>query len=244
MEIKKTKAHIENYILEVERSIYEPIVDRDVGRMSVDSIKAFFLLLPLLNGERWHDRVNTAAVAVGAVHAAFDAHDSIDVSNATSRQQQLKVLSGDHFSGVHYRLLASLPEFGFIRSLSETIGRINEKKTTFHNRLPDNSEKLVETVRIIEAGCITDFFLTFGFPEYVPIASAALPLLWLEGFRSDGTTNWEYNSSSRLKSPYIDRAVEQLRTELQRAVDSAIFLEPFLQQRIRDFSVPLIGKLN
>ena len=59
--------------------------------------------------------LHTAAIAVGAVHAAFDAHDTIDVSDATSKQQQLTVLSGDHFSGIHYRLLASIPEFGFIQ---------------------------------------------------------------------------------------------------------------------------------
>ena len=134
----------------------------------------------MLNGERWNNRLNTAAIAVGAVHAAFDAHDSIDVSDATSKQQQLTVLSGDHFSGIHYRLLASIPEFGFIRSLSETIGQINEMKTTFHDQLPDGPEKLIETVRIIEAGCITDFLHTFGFSQYVPLASAALPLLWFE----------------------------------------------------------------
>ena len=91
----------------------------------------------MLNGERWNNRLNTAAIAVGAVHAAFDAHDSIDISDATSKQQQLTVLSGDYFSGIHYRLLASMPEFGFISSLSETIGQINEMKTIFHEQLPD-----------------------------------------------------------------------------------------------------------
>ena len=67
----------------------------------------------MLNGERWTDRMNTAAIAVGAVHAAFDAHDAIDVSDATSTQQQLTVLSGDYFSGIHYRLLASSARFWF-----------------------------------------------------------------------------------------------------------------------------------
>ena len=81
--------------------------------------------------------MNTAAIAVGAVHMAFEAHDSIDECDATSTEQQLTVLSGDYFSGIHYRLLARLPDFGFIRSLSGTIGQINEVKTNCHDQLTD-----------------------------------------------------------------------------------------------------------
>ncbi|MER2089617.1 MAG: heptaprenyl diphosphate synthase component 1 [Sporosarcina sp.] len=244
MEIQKTELHIENYILEVERSIYEPIVDRDVGRMPVDALKAFFLLLPLLNGERWNNHLEAVAIAVGAVHAAFDAHDSIDLSDATSRQRQLAVLAGDHFSGVHYRLLASLPDFGFIRSLSGTIGHINEMKTTFHDRSPDGPAQLIETVRTIEAGCITDFLRTYGFSEYVPLASAALPLLWLDRRKTDGNFDWYARSGRGMNIADADRAAAMLHAEMQEAVDAADFLEPFLQQKIRNLATPLLGKLN
>ena len=244
MELQKTNLHIENYIAEVEHSIYEPVVDRDVGRMTVDAIKAFFLLLPMLNGERWDNRLNTAAIAVGAVHAAFKAHDSIDMFNATSRQQQLTVLSGDHFSGIHYRLLASIPEFGFIRSLSETIGQINEEKTTFHEYLPDGPDKLVETIRIIEVGCITDFLRTFGFSAYVPLASAVLPLVWLEGMEAEGFSNRTNHFRRQLNAADADQAIMRLRSEIQEAVDAADFLAPFLQQEIRNLTTPLLGKPN
>ncbi|WP_186671080.1 heptaprenyl diphosphate synthase component 1 [Sporosarcina sp. BP05] len=244
METQKIKLHIENYIGEVENAIREPIVDRDVGRIAIDAVKAFILLLPMLNGERWNNRLHTASIAVGAVHAAFDAHDSINVYDATSKQQQLTVLSGDYFSGIHYRLLASLPEFGFIRSLSETIGQINETKTIFHDQLPDGPEKLIETVRIIEAGCITDFLYTFGFAQYVPLASAALSLLWFDEGNAD------YNSVSDKRSPHTmntadtDHAIFQLHAEMQKALDTADYLQPFLQRKIRNLVTPLIGKLN
>lgn len=228
MERQKINQYIENYISELKQSLYEPIVDRDVGRLPIDTAKAFFLLLPMLNGEIWTKRVNTAAVAVGAVHAAFDAHDAIDVSNATSKQQQLTVLAGDHFSGVHYRLLASIPEFGFIQSLSRTIGRINEVKTMLHRQLPDEPVQLVEAIRIIEAGCITDFLHTFGFSQYATLANVALPLLWME------------NEDVALAS----EAALQLHAELRNALQAADFLEPFLQQEIRLIALPLLGKPN
>jgi len=228
MERQKINQTIENYISELEQSLYEPIVDRDVGRLPIDTAKAFFLLLPMLNGESWTERVNTAAIAVGAVHAAFDAHDKIDVSNATSKQQQLTVLAGDHFSGVHYRLLASIPEFGFIQSLSRTIGRINEVKTILHRELPDEPAQLVEAIRIIEADCITDFLHTFGFSQYATLANAALPLLWME------------NEDVVLAS----EAALQLHAELENALQAADFLEPFLQQEIRRIALPLLAKPN
>lgn len=228
MERQKNNRYIENYISELERTLYEPIVDRDVGQMPIDAAKAFFLLLPMLNGERWTERVNTVAIAVGAVHAAFDAHDTIDVSNATSKQQQLTVLSGDHFSGVHYQLLASIPELGFIQSLSRTIGRINEVKTTLHQQLPGEPTQLVEAVRIIEAGCITDFLHTFGFSRYAIFANVALPLLWLE--------NVDVANESH--------AALMLHAELREALQAADFLDPFLQEEIRRLALPLLGKIN
>ena len=149
-----------------------PILKRDAGQVELDAEKAFFLLLRL-NGERWTEQMNTAAIAVGAVHVAFDAHDAIDMSNATSKQQQLTVLSGDYFSGIHYKLLASLPDFNFIRTLSRMIGRINEVKTEYYGRSPTSTDELIETVQIIESGCITEFLHEFGFSRYSPLASIA-----------------------------------------------------------------------
>ncbi|HJF32969.1 MAG TPA: heptaprenyl diphosphate synthase component 1 [Sporosarcina psychrophila] len=244
METQKIKLHIENYIGEVERSIYEPIMDKDVGRTTIDAGKAFFLLLPLLNGERWNNHLNTSAIAVGAVHAALAAHESIDVSNATSKQQQLTVLSGDHFSGIHYRLLASLPEFGFIRSLSETIGQINEMKTTFHNQLPDGPEMLIEAIRIIEAGCVTDFLHTFGFSQYVPLVSAAMSLLWFNEENADSNFSSGKYSCHTMNAADADRAVVLLHAEMQEALDAADYLQPFLKRQLRNLATPLLGKLN
>ncbi|MBE1554110.1 heptaprenyl diphosphate synthase component 1 [Sporosarcina limicola] len=244
MEKQKMKQYIENYISEVERSIYEPIVNRDVRCITVDDVKAFFLLLPMLNGEKWTSSMNTAAIAIGAVHAAFDAHDRIDLSDATTKQQQLTVLSGDHFSGIHYRLLASQSEYKFIRSLSKTIGAINEMKTIFHEQLPDGPGKLIEAVRVIEAGCITNFLHTFGFMQYIPLANAVLPLLKLDkGFSKHKLELSTYGRPDRtLDTAFVDQAIVLLMTELQVAIVEADFLKPFFQQEIRNMAIPLFDK--
>lgn len=243
MERQKINQHIEKYKVEVERSIYEPIVNRDVGHMTVDAAKAFFLLLPMLNGERWTDHVNTAAIAVGAVHAAFDAHDMINVSNATSKQQQLTVLSGDHFSGIHYRLLASLPDLGFIRSLSGTIGKINEVKTTLHDQVLSKPDQLIETIRIIEAGCIVDFLHTFGFSRYAPLANAALPLIMLDEKVANDRPISEGRNGQKWHAVDVERAIALLHEEMLEAIEAADFLTPLLRREIRNLATPLLGKL-
>lgn len=238
MESQKMKWQIENYINELERSIREPIIDRDVGKRTIDPSKVFFLLLPLLNGENWTPHIHTAAIAVGAVQAAFDAHDAIDSADATSTAQQLTVLAGDHYSGIHYRLLASLPEFDFIRSLSRTIGHINETKTACHEQFPDEPASLIEAIRCIEAGCIVDFLHTFGFSRYASIAEAALPILRMDsvGVMNDGTERGVFSSGR-------DLAVSILSNQLRETIDDAHFLEPFLRKEIRDLATPLSGKL-
>ena len=78
MEKQNIKYHIDNYMHEFNRAVYHPILNRDIGKLNLDEATAFFLLLPKLNGEEWTESMNTAAIAVGAVYAAFDAHDTMD----------------------------------------------------------------------------------------------------------------------------------------------------------------------
>ena len=169
MERENFKCYIDNYIDELKLAVRQPILERDVGEVDVDKAKVFFLLLPLLNGEKWTEFINAAAVAVGAVHIAFDAHDTIHHNDATSPLQQLTVLSGDHFSGIHYKILAALPDIYFIRTLSTTIGQINELKTNSYKRTPKDVNELLETVESIETSCIANFLHSYGFSEYIPL---------------------------------------------------------------------------
>ena len=243
MDRQKIKMQIEQYSVQVEHAIRDPIIYRDLGRTPIDTAKAFFTLLPLLNGEIWTAHTNTAAIAIGAVHAAFEAHDSVDEVDASSKGQQLTVLSGDHFSGIHYRLLASIPAFGFIRSLSGTIGQINEMKTNCHDQPPGGAREMMDAIRTIESGCITDFLHTFGFSRYVALAEAALPLLRLD---SREVKDWGITSESELyrswKPDDVERSIAQFHAELQEAIDTAGFLAPVLKQEISKMARPLLGK--
>jgi len=242
MDRQTINRYIQNYIGEVERSIQEPVVNRDLGKMPFDEAKAFFLLLPLLNDEEWTSELNISAIAVGAVHAAFDMHDRVDILDATSREQQLMVLSGDHFSGIHYRLLSSLPDFNFITSLSKMIGYINETKTNLLMEETDGIEMLIDSRICIESGCIVEFHRRYGFSRYSNITETALGLIWFfKKLKKDPTIDLAL-SGNRIKKADVDYAISELSSRLQKQLAEAGFLNPFLRQEIHRFATPLLGK--
>ncbi|MCG3089949.1 heptaprenyl diphosphate synthase component 1 [Sporosarcina cyprini] len=230
--------YVKEYVNEVEQSIYEPTVYRHFSGTIVDEKKAFFLLLPLLNGEAWSSHLQTSAIAVGAVHAAFDVHDRIDVMDATPKSQQLLVLSGDHFSGIYYRLLASLPDFPFIRSLSGTIGLINETKTNMMKKPPVGSDQVIHKIAIIEAGCIIDFYQRYGFTAYMEIAKLVLPLVWI-GERLSGTVGvQERVIGQNIHEPDMERAYSELIQRAEQALENASFLSISLKNKITEMIIP------
>lgn len=244
MERENINYYMNNYIEELRLAVRQPVLERDVGDVDVDKAKVFFLLLPLLNGERWTDSTYAAAVAVGAVHIAFDAHDTIHHKDATSTLQQLTVLSGDYFSGIHYKILAALPDIDFIRTLSITIGQINELKTNFYKRSPRDVKELFETVESIEASCITDFLHTYGFSEYTPLASTALTLIALDSTMKQ-TTGREISDTLdwKLDQHDLDQVLSSLKSKLEKLIDKADFMTPLLQEEILGMTAPLLGKM-
>lgn len=240
MEKQNVKNHIEHYMREFNHAVYHPILNRDIGQAKLDEATVFFLILPKLNGERWTESMNTAAIAVGAVYAAFEAHDTIDAENASATEQQLTVLAGDYLSGVYYKLLAAIPDFEFIKVLSTTIGQINEVKTDFYHQSPADLKKRLDAIKTIKAKCVIQFLHTFGFSQYVPLATAALPLLSLDRVEKEVTEQ----SERRWMIPehQADEAVTVLRAEMNEAISKADFIAPFLKEEIYGMTIPLLGK--
>lgn len=234
--------YVENYIKEVEQSIQEPIVFRELGKIRLDEAKAFFLLLPLLNGEKWSPMLNISAIAVGAVHAAFDIHDQVDLLDASAKKQQLMVLSGDHFSGIHYRLLSSIPDFELIKSMSEMIGRINEVKTDLFMDTVEDTWMHIASMTVIESGCIGEFHSRYGFTKYKTISETALGLIWyFKQLTKGANSNWD-RSTNRLKKEEIESAISTLSLKMRNELANADFLAPFLKQEIHRLANPLSGK--
>ncbi len=233
MDRQKINLQLDNYINEVEKVLFEPVLERDVGTICIDRVKAFFVLLPKLNGEVWTEKMNDAAIAVGAVHAALEAHDSIELENATTKKQQLSVLSGDYYSGIHYRLLSLQKNFGFIRTLSETIGSINEIKTNFHKQPLNNDQETINLIRAVEAGCIVNFFNAFDFERYIPLVNVALPLTKM----AQKTISFRQLTTDELIEP-----IKLLRSELDIQITQVENLNPILREEVLSSIMPINAK--
>ena len=233
MDRQRLIKQLNNYMNELELLLHQPIIERDTGRVELDRLKAFFILLPKLNGEKWTEDMNTAALAVGAVHAAFDAHDSIRLTDATSKEKQLTVLSGDHYSGIHYRVLASQSNYEFIRILSNTIGTINEMKTNYHNESLQDAHSAIRFIRMAEAGCILDFLHTFNFTNYIPLVSTALPLTKIV---QQSTAFRQFETAETIEPIAI------LTEELNKILEESTYLDSILLDELRNGSEPLYDK--
>lgn len=242
METKGFTDQVDQYIHNLREAVYQPIVERDAGLAFIDRDKAFLLLLPLLNGEQWTDEMHAAALAIGAIHTAFDIHDQIDVTDASSKEQQLMVLAGDHFSGIHYKLLASIPNFHLIRSLSAAIARVNECKTTLLQAPPSSLKDRLQLIGEVEGACILEFYHTFGFTRYVSIAEAAFPLYWLMQSKQ--------SNLSRMKFPHLapntqetDEWTGLLKEQLHSRLNNSVFLHTALAEEMKKMTGQGISKL-
>ena len=68
--------------------------------------------------------------------------------------------------------------------------------------------------------------------------------LWFEEGNADCNSISDKRSHRTMNAADVDHAIVQLHAEMQKALDAADYLQPFLQRKIRNLVTPLIGKLN
>jgi heptaprenyl diphosphate synthase len=147
---------------------------KHAGEPDLREDRLFFLLLPLLNGNQWNDEHEESAISVAVIYSALAAHDQIKELNASSKSQQLTVLAGDYYSGLYYQILANLSNIDLIRSLSNGIIEISEKKASVYDDVKQSFEMWMETVQTIESLSIEQFYEHFNFAFYKPFARRGL----------------------------------------------------------------------
>lgn len=218
---------VKKFIDDLQDALHEPILEREIGDFPVDLKKAFFVMLPLMNEPEKMNKLKNIALAIGAIHAALDVHDRIHTVEATSAEQQLTVLAGDHFSGIHYRILAKNGEFSFIRELSKTIGHINEEKTALQNEYLLTETRLIERLTTIETACITSFYSVNGFDSYIRLMETILTYARLKELMKPQKPN-----TLNLNRSVIERSLNIIEPKLNRELKSINFLQPTIQQEI------------
>lgn len=144
------------------------------GEPDLREDRLFFLLLPYLNGQQWDDEHEMSAISVAIIYSALAAHDEIKEKNASSKSQQLTVLAGDYYSGLYYQLLASLSNIDLIRTLSNGIIEISEKKASVYDDVKQPFEEWMNTIQSIESLSIEQFYIHYSFTAYIPFVRRGL----------------------------------------------------------------------
>ncbi|MGE6489849.1 heptaprenyl diphosphate synthase component 1 [Paenisporosarcina sp. NPDC076898] len=157
---------IEQFRSKILMSVRHRTLRIHAGEPDLREDRLFFLLLPYLNGEHWNDEHEQSAISVAVIYSALAAHDQIKELNASSKSQQLTVLAGDYYSGLYYQMLAKLSNIDLIRSLSNGIIDISEKKASVYDNVKQSFEKWMETIQTIESLSIEQFHEHFEYIGY------------------------------------------------------------------------------
>lgn len=213
---------INDHIQELKDAIMKQIGHRSLPQTHSPEIgeeKLFYLLLPFLNGEKWTKSHYDAAVSVGIVYTALYAHESIQEFGGMSTNQQLTVLAGDYYSGIHYKILSTIPDISFIRSLSSAIVKISESKAYFYESAIRYLKDCFVAINVEESSSIETFYRHYGYENYIPIVQMAL---LLERLKEELKCFLESRTSKFLEALLQSEEVKFVRNKLYKLLNDRI----------------------
>ncbi|CAM5181428.1 Heptaprenyl diphosphate synthase OS=Ureibacillus acetophenoni OX=614649 GN=SAMN05877842_103332 PE=4 SV=1 [Ureibacillus acetophenoni] len=205
--------------------------------MLIDN-QLFYLLLPLLNGENWNDDLTISAITVAMVHASLAEHEKIDEYLATSKEQQLTVLSGDFYSGRYYQMLAKAGNILLIREISKGIVNRCEQQIKIYEMNPLSLTQWIDYISTIETELIHKFYSFYEFGKYNRIMSKGLVLLRLKEelihYKTGRITNFIKMVQSNLDSSesfeqVIGQEVDKLNDQVNEYLQSSSLLKDDLK---------------
>lgn len=153
---------------------------QNVGEPSLKQEQLFFIQLPFLNGEPVNEERNISATTVGIVHASLCEHEKIRELDATSKQQQLTVLSGDYYSGRYYQLLAQTGNITLIQKLSKGIVNRCEQQIKLYEPVQRSVNEWIDSLSVIECELIEQYYEVYGFTSYIQLMKKTLTYLRLK----------------------------------------------------------------
>lgn len=153
---------------------------QNVGEPTLKQEQLFFIQLPFLNGELFNEDRMISATTVGIVHASLFEHEKIKEYDATSKEQQLTVLSGDYYSGRYYQLLAQSGNILLIQKLSKGIVNRCEHQIKIYENSQRSLQQWIDSLSVIECELITQFYDVYQFKHYVEIMNKTLTFMRLK----------------------------------------------------------------
>ena len=214
--------YIQESIEQLKTNIFMHVRHRTLlqytGVPVLDENQLFYLLMPFLNGEKWNEQIHKGAITVGIVHASLSEHDKIDEQNATSKEQQLTVLSGDYYSGRYYEILAQAGNIPLIKQLSEGIAVRCEHQIKVYEVNSLTLNDWYEAISVVKTELIKRFYQVYGFEQYSTFMHTSLLLLQLQ----KELRNLQLGNKSLLLEKMIESATKEgqpLELLLQQKID-------------------------
>ena len=161
---------------------------QNLGAPTLKDIQLFFIQLPFLNGERQHEGDDMSAITTGIVHASLLEHEKIREVDATSKNQQLMVLSGDYYSGRYYQLLAHSENILLIQKLSQGILTRCEHQIKLYEEEQRSVTQWIESLTVIECELIARYYEVLELTTYETLMNETLTYVRLnEEIKSIGS---------------------------------------------------------
>jgi len=228
--------YIQEQIKQLKNDIYRHVQHKTLleytGYPLVNEHQLFYMLLPFFNGDEWDDLRYEGIITVGIVQASLNKHGLIDECDATSKIQQLTVLSGDYYSGRYYEILANSGNISLIQQLSEGVVKRSEHEIRVYEDRHYSLDDWLESLRVIETEFITRFYKLYHYSEYTSVMQTALLINRLQNellnYKKGNSSLYfqkmiENFGSDRLEfEHYIQKEIDHLADKLKDSLQSVV----------------------
>lgn len=161
-DISRKKTYILN---EIEALTHQPYLKQFINTPVIDKDKIFLLVAMSADIPLEEKTVDQYIITTTLVQIALDIHEEVSVTTnirqTNHKEQQLKVLAGDYYSGLYYHMLSQIDDIDMIGILANSIKRINEHKIRIYRQDLSYNHSIVESLKIVESDLIRNIANSF-----------------------------------------------------------------------------------
>ncbi|MBP1933456.1 heptaprenyl diphosphate synthase component 1 [Ammoniphilus resinae] len=164
MNFFKSQFHgeISDIINEIKKQAENEFVQQYVDIPPVPLVRLQVLFLFLLDSNVTVENIKKYAVPTLLIQIGLDCHEKVSLTTYRDlnqiRSRQLAVLAGDFYSSKYYYLLSQIEDIELVRSLADSILKINEVKTEVYTSLSKlSADQLLALLNTIDSGLYLSF---------------------------------------------------------------------------------------
>ncbi len=164
---------------QLTQKLFHPYLLDNITAPVIDEDK-LLLLVSLLDGQALSmDEIEKYSVTAMLLQIALDTHENVDNSysgeeSGNLKKRQLTVLAGTYYSGLYYKMLAETHKVEMIKELAAGVKEVNEHKILVYRKDADAIDKLMNSVKLIEASLLSRVAEYFNAKEWKELASNLL----------------------------------------------------------------------